>query len=43
VLERAGKDCSGGTKAEVEGGTATDPSPGKYLVGGLRERERRYQ
>ena len=32
VLEGTGEDCSGGTKAEVKSGTATDPSSGKYLV-----------
>ena len=32
VLERARKDCSSGAKAKVEGGAATDPSSGKYLV-----------
>ena len=32
VLEGAGEDRSGGAKAKVEGGTATKPSSGKYLV-----------
>jgi len=32
VLEGTGEDRSGGAKAKVEGGTATNPSSGKYLV-----------
>lgn len=34
VLEGTREDRSGGTKAEVKSGTATDPSSGKYLVVG---------
>ena len=41
VLEGAGEDRSGGAKAKVEGGTATKPSPGKYLVMTRNEKDGR--